>query len=230
MEKNKYPRRFRGPVVMTLVTLGPTGWFFIDWFSQNYDKLPVAFVAALLCTILATIYWMNAIGCNWDDEELDGDTPKALIVKIDKYPGRIRNPVVMTLITLGLIGLFFMNWSSQSYDKVSALFVASLLCAILATIFWMIVIRPPKWKWVHEDEDLNEDNQGNFMVKKDKCPGRISTPVVMTLVTLGPIGWFFINCFSQNYGKLPALFVVSLLCVILSTIYWMNAIWPPKRD
>lgn len=46
---------------MTLVTLGPTGWFFIDWFSQNYDKLPVAFVAALLCTILATIYWMNAI-------------------------------------------------------------------------------------------------------------------------------------------------------------------------
>ena len=65
MKKNKYPGRFGGPVVMTLVTLGPTSWFFIDWFSQNYDKLPVAFVAALLCTILSTVFWMNAIGCYW---------------------------------------------------------------------------------------------------------------------------------------------------------------------
>ena len=215
---------------MTLVTLGPTSWFFIDWFSQNYDKLPVAFVAALLCTILSTVFWMNAIGWNWDDEELDGDAPKALIVKIDKYPGRIRNPVVMTLITLGLIGLFFMDWSSQSYDKLPALFVVSLLCAILSSIFWMIVIRPPRWKWVHEDEDLNADTQEDFMMAKDKYPGKISAPVVMTVVTLGPISWFFIDWFSQNYDKLPALFVASLFCIILSTVYWMNAIWPPKWD
>ncbi len=53
---------------MTLVTLGPVGWFFINWSSESYDKLPVVFVAALLCTILSTIFWMNAIG---SDEEWD---------------------------------------------------------------------------------------------------------------------------------------------------------------
>ena len=53
---------------MTLVTLGPVGWFFINWSSESYDKLPVVFVVALLCTILSTIFWMNAIGSDedWD--------------------------------------------------------------------------------------------------------------------------------------------------------------------
>lgn len=62
--------RYSPPVVMTLVTLGPIGWFFINWSSESYDKLPLVFVAALLCTILSTIFWMNAIRWDWDDDDL----------------------------------------------------------------------------------------------------------------------------------------------------------------
>lgn len=60
--------RFSPPAVMTLVTLGPIGWFFIHWSSGNYDKLPFVFVASLICTILSTIFWMNAIRWDWEDE------------------------------------------------------------------------------------------------------------------------------------------------------------------
>ena len=62
---------------MTLATLWPIGWFFMHWSSKNYNKLPAVFVAALLCTILSTIYWMNIIRpprWNWNDEDMDEGT------------------------------------------------------------------------------------------------------------------------------------------------------------
>ena len=53
---------------------------------------------------------------------------------------------------------------------------------------------------------------------------------MMTFVSLGPIGWFFVDVLSEKYDRLLQLFVISIICAVLSTVFWINALRLPKWD
>lgn len=76
----------------------------------------------------------------------------------DKYPGKISGPILMSLVTLGPIGGFIIDFLSGEYDRLLMLFVVSLGCTILSTIFWMDLFRPSRWEVMDEDiKDTKED-------------------------------------------------------------------------
>lgn len=57
----KQRRNFSSAVCATLVSFGPVGWFFIDYFSKRYDRLPSLFLWSIALTILSTVVWVLAI-------------------------------------------------------------------------------------------------------------------------------------------------------------------------
>ncbi len=46
------------PVALSFVSLGPIGWFLIDYYSHRYDRLVFLFVSSLLLSILSTLLWV----------------------------------------------------------------------------------------------------------------------------------------------------------------------------
>lgn len=54
-EENSYSIVF--PIALSAVSLGPVGWFFVDYYSQRYERLAFLFVTALLLSILSTVFW-----------------------------------------------------------------------------------------------------------------------------------------------------------------------------
>ena len=45
------------PIMFSIVSLGPVGWFFVDYYSQRHERLAFLFVTALLLSILSTVFW-----------------------------------------------------------------------------------------------------------------------------------------------------------------------------
>lgn len=57
------------------------------------------------------------------------------------------------------------------------------------------------------------------MEKKTRVRG-IFAPIIFTIISLGPIGWFVVDFLSMQYERLLFLFCISILLVILTTVFW----------
>ena len=55
------------------------------------------------------------------------------------------------------------------------------------------------------------------MKKKGSALGSL---ILLTLVSIGPIGWFFIDLFEKRYDRLVFLFVVSLALAVICAVFW----------
>jgi hypothetical protein len=45
--------------------------------------------------------------------------------------------------------------------------------------------------------------------------------IMLTLVSIGPIGWFFLDLADQRYDRLRKLFIISLVVCSISTCFWV---------
>ena len=50
---------------------------------------------------------------------------------------------------------------------------------------------------------------------------RIISPILLTIVSLGPIGWFFIDLSIERYDRMTFLFTVSIILTIATTLFWI---------
>jgi len=55
--KNKYVT----PVLFTLISLGPVGWFFIDLSTGRTDRLAFLYIVTILAAVIATIMWIGVL-------------------------------------------------------------------------------------------------------------------------------------------------------------------------
>jgi hypothetical protein len=58
----------------------------------------------------------------------------------------------------------------------------------------------------------------------------IFTPIAMSLVTLGPVGWHIIDIATGDHSRLLSVFLVSIVTTILSTITWAYYIYCHKSQ
>lgn len=59
-------------------------------------------------------------------------------------------------------------------------------------------------------------------MKRDYTKVSISTPIIMTFISCGPIGWFFYDVLiCKRYDRLIYLFIMSLLVTCISTVMWL---------
>lgn len=56
------------------------------------------------------------------------------------------------------------------------------------------------------------------MKKIDKS---IITPILISLITLGPILWHIIFILTENYDKLLLTFIFSVVLTVITTVSWI---------
>ena len=66
-------------ILLTLVSLGPIGWFFVDLLERRYDRLIFLFVASIIVTAICAAFWTayfcfarKADDADDDLDEIDG--------------------------------------------------------------------------------------------------------------------------------------------------------------
>jgi hypothetical protein len=61
-----------------------------------------------------------------------------------------------------------------------------------------------------------------FGIKRRKA-GRntdIMTPILLTLISIGPIGTYFMETADGSYDKLSRIFIMSIFATALSALVW----------
>ncbi len=62
------------PILLTFVSLGPIGWFFIDLLIyERYDRLIFLFVISIILTSICTYFWTFYFRYRNDDKKQDND-------------------------------------------------------------------------------------------------------------------------------------------------------------
>jgi len=50
--------------------------------------------------------------------------------------------------------------------------------------------------------------------------GALASLILLTLVSLGPIGWFFVDLLERRYDRLIFLFVTSIIVTAICAVFW----------
>ncbi len=58
----------------------------------------------------------------------------------------------------------------------------------------------------------------------------ISTPILTTFVSLGPVGYFILELLEGKIDRLLFLFIVSIAVTIVSTLTWVIYFYFKKSD
>lgn len=53
-----------------------------------------------------------------------------------------------------------------------------------------------------------------------KKPFSISVPLMISIISLGPIGWSIIDILDKKAERLLLLFIISIVLVVIDTIFW----------
>ena len=62
--------------------------------------------------------------------------------------------------------------------------------------------------------------KGDFIWKKQLKPSFLFSAILISIIALGPYGWFFIHLFNEEYHRLALLFVISNLMTAVVCFYW----------
>ena len=59
------------------------------------------------------------------------------------------------------------------------------------------------------------------IILKKRVDKSIITPILISLITLGPILWHVIFIFTKNYDKLLLTFIFSVVLTVITTVSWI---------